>query len=137
MIGINDLADGIDSEEVYKKYKNIIQRISEKSPGTKIYIQSLLPVNMQLLVNLIDFGVDVQGAVDAPRWRSMPGGELLLENRFPLQTVDYLAKQGHHIEQLTEFSPFMGSAQAIKIDREQQLLTGGADGRRMACGLGI
>jgi lysophospholipase L1-like esterase len=49
MIGINDLADGIDSEEVYKKYKNIIQRISEKSPGTKIYIQSLLPVNVQLL----------------------------------------------------------------------------------------
>ncbi len=93
--------------------------------------------NMQVLVNLIDYGVDVQSAVDAPRWRSMPGGELLLENRFPLQTVDYLAKQGHHIEQLTEFSPFMGSAQAIKIDREQQLLTGGADGRRMACGLGI
>ena len=92
--------------------------------------------NMQVLVNLIDFGVDVQSAVDAPRWRSMPDGELLLENRFPPETVDRLSKQGHQIEQLTDFSPIMGSAQAIKIDRQQQLLTGGADGRRMACGLG-
>ncbi|NNF46744.1 MAG: hypothetical protein HKN69_08240 [Desulfofustis sp.] len=92
--------------------------------------------NMQMLVNLIDFGVDVQCAVDAPRWRSMPAGELLLENRFPQATIDHLSRQGHQIEQLTGFSPLMGSAQAIKIDRERQILTGGADGRRMASGLG-
>jgi lysophospholipase L1-like esterase len=49
MIGINDLAYGEDFQEVYKNYEKIIQRISEKSPRTKIYIQSLLPVNMQLL----------------------------------------------------------------------------------------
>ena len=92
--------------------------------------------NMQVLVNLIDFGVDVQSAVDAPRWRSMPDGELLLENRFPPETINQLSNQGHQIEHLTDFSPIMGSAQAIKIDRQQQILTGGADGRRMACGLG-
>ena len=49
MIGINDLADGADFHKVLENYKVIIQRISEKSPGTKIYIQSLLPVNKQLL----------------------------------------------------------------------------------------
>ena len=49
MIGINDLADGISFQKVLENYKVIIQRISAKSPGTKIYIQSLLPVNKQLL----------------------------------------------------------------------------------------
>ena len=49
MIGINDLADGTDLQKVLENYKVIIQRISEKSPGTKIYIQSLLPVNKKLL----------------------------------------------------------------------------------------
>jgi lysophospholipase L1-like esterase len=49
MIGINDLARGTDFRDVFKNYKLIIQRISEKSPGTKIYIQSLLPVNRELL----------------------------------------------------------------------------------------
>lgn len=92
--------------------------------------------NMQLLVNLIDFGADAQGAVDAPRWRSMPDGELLLENRFPETTLHRLSDKGHHTQQLPAFSPVMGSAQAIRIDRQQRLLTGGADGRRMAYGLG-
>ena len=91
---------------------------------------------MQVLVNLIDFGADAQGAVDAPRWRSMPDGELLLEDRFPFETVDHLSNRGHRIEQLSDFSSLMGSAQAIKIDRENHIITGGADGRRMACGLG-
>ena len=49
MIGINDLAYGADFQNVFQNYKIIIQRILEKSPGTKIYIQSLLPVNKQLL----------------------------------------------------------------------------------------
>jgi gamma-glutamyltranspeptidase/glutathione hydrolase len=93
--------------------------------------------NMQVLVNLIDFGSDVQGAVDAPRWRSMPDGELLLENRFGSEAVDLLSGKGHRIRQLRDFSAFMGSAQAIKIDRKSGVLTGGADGRRMAYGLGI
>jgi gamma-glutamyltranspeptidase/glutathione hydrolase len=92
--------------------------------------------NMQVLVNLIDFGADAQGAVDAPRWRSMPDGELLLETRFPFETVNQLSKRGHNIKQLIDFSSLMGSAQAIKIDREKHILTGGADGRRMAYGLG-
>ena len=92
--------------------------------------------NMQVLVNFLDFAGDVQGAVDAPRWRSMPDGELLLEQRFPEGTLAGLSRKGHQVYQVAEFSPLMGSAQAIFIDRERQLLSGGADGRRMAYGLG-
>ena len=92
--------------------------------------------NMQLLVNLIDFGTDVQGAVDAPRWRSHPDGELLIENRFPEDTMRSLSQKGHVVKKVDQFSSLMGSAQAIRIDREQQVLMGGADGRRLGYGLG-
>ncbi|MGI9538399.1 MAG: gamma-glutamyltransferase [Desulfocapsaceae bacterium] len=92
--------------------------------------------NIQLLVNLIDFDADVQGAVDAPRWRSLPDGELLIENRFPEETMRNLSQKGHVVKKVEQFSSLMGSAQAIRIDREQHLLTGGADGRRLGYGLG-
>lgn len=92
--------------------------------------------NMQVLANLIDFDADVQGAVDAPRWRSMPDGELVVENRFPEKTIQELVQKGHVVKQVEGFSSLMGSAQAIRIDRESPLLTGGADGRRVGYCLG-
>ena len=49
MIGINDLNQGVDVSDIVNNYKQIIQIISDKSPGTKIYVQSILPVNEQLL----------------------------------------------------------------------------------------
>jgi lysophospholipase L1-like esterase len=49
MIGINDLNQGVDVLDIVRNYKQIIQIISDKSPGTKIYVQSILPVNEQLL----------------------------------------------------------------------------------------
>jgi len=49
MIGINDLGWGVDVQEIVLNYKRIIQKISEASPNTTIYVQSLLPVNAELL----------------------------------------------------------------------------------------
>lgn len=92
--------------------------------------------NIQVLVNLIDFGVDVQAAVDAPRWRSMPDGRLLLEGRYTEPIVDQLAQRGHRVHTVEGFDPVMGSAQALSIDRDAGVLLGGADGRRMGYGLG-
>jgi lysophospholipase L1-like esterase len=45
MIGINDLSWGIKIDSVIHNYVNIIKRIKFLSPETKIYIQSILPVN--------------------------------------------------------------------------------------------
>jgi lysophospholipase L1-like esterase len=49
MIGINDLGWGADIQEIVLNYKEIIQKITETSPSTTIYVQSVLPVNEQLL----------------------------------------------------------------------------------------
>ena len=45
MIGINDLARGKTTDHVIKNTKLIIEQIQKASPKTKIYVQSLLPVN--------------------------------------------------------------------------------------------
>ena len=45
MIGINDLANGKTIEYIVNNIKRIVKTIQEKSPDTKIYLESLLPVN--------------------------------------------------------------------------------------------
>ena len=45
LIGINDLAKGAPPANILQNIETIIQRIRLSSPETKIYIQSLLPVN--------------------------------------------------------------------------------------------
>jgi len=45
MIGINDLARGIPQEVIINNYKRVATLIREASPKTKIYFQSILPVN--------------------------------------------------------------------------------------------
>jgi lysophospholipase L1-like esterase len=45
MIGINDLAKGRAANEVADNIQVIIKKIKNTSPGTELYLQSLLPVN--------------------------------------------------------------------------------------------
>ena len=48
MIGTNDLAYGKTTEHVIENYKTIIKRIQSASPETKIYIESVLPVDYDI-----------------------------------------------------------------------------------------
>jgi lysophospholipase L1-like esterase len=45
LIGINDVARNTPDSMIMNNYKRIIQRIKSESPSTKIYFQTLLPVN--------------------------------------------------------------------------------------------
>ena len=45
MIGTNDLAYGKSVEHVIENHKKIMARIKEESPKTKVYIESVLPVD--------------------------------------------------------------------------------------------
>lgn len=45
MIGINDLASGISPDSISKNIVRIIDNVQQNSPKTKIYVQSVLPVN--------------------------------------------------------------------------------------------
>ena len=45
LIGINDLSRNISVDEITGRYREILQRIQKETPGTKVYVQSVMPVN--------------------------------------------------------------------------------------------
>jgi len=45
MIGYNDLSKGVNFETIISNYRKIIQLIRTQSPETRVYVQSVLPVN--------------------------------------------------------------------------------------------
>ena len=96
------------------------------TPGRHAQVQT----NFQLAVDLIDFEMDVQEAIDAPRWYHDRGRRLRMEARWPEPVRRALTAKGHQIELLADFAPITGGAQAIAIDRETGVFAGGADPRR-------
>ena len=48
MIGINDLLNNIEANKVLDNYQKIITSIKNSSPKTKIYIESILPMNFEI-----------------------------------------------------------------------------------------
>ena len=46
MIGTNDIGDGTSKEDIIKNIDEIISMIKEKEPDTKIYLETIYPVNL-------------------------------------------------------------------------------------------
>lgn len=49
LIGINDMKRGTPKEMILNNYKKIIRMVKEQSPKTKLYVQSILPINKAML----------------------------------------------------------------------------------------
>lgn len=92
--------------------------------------------HVQFLINLIDFGMNLQEAMDTPRIRHLKGMEVYLEEGIPDETARALAERGHQI--IKQFSPVnqVGGGQAIFLDREQNVLLGASDRRKDGFALG-
>jgi gamma-glutamyltranspeptidase/glutathione hydrolase len=86
----------------------------------------------QLVTNLVDYGMDVQAAIDAPR-AFFVGEQTVVERGLPSASIDGLAALGHDV--LVGQLPW-GGAQAIRIDAERGVLIGGSDPRKDGCALG-
>ena len=84
------------------------------------------------VTNVIDYGMDVQEALDSPRAFHFDG-VLEAERGVPPETLSALAKLGHKVE-LAELPH--GGGQAIWIDWKTGVLTGGSDPRKDGCALG-
>jgi gamma-glutamyltranspeptidase/glutathione hydrolase len=80
----------------------------------------------QVLINLIDFGMDVQQAGEAPRFRHS-GDEVLLESAFTEDVRSSLARLGHHVASTLDA---WGGYQGILIDPRTGVLMGGSDPRK-------
>lgn len=88
--------------------------------------------HVHLVTGLLDCGLDVQQAIDAPRIFHF-GGALALEAGIPRETAEALAAMGHDV--CPAGAP-LGGGQAVTIDRETGVLVGGSDPRKDGCALG-
>jgi gamma-glutamyltranspeptidase / glutathione hydrolase len=93
---------------------------------------------MQTLINMIDFGMNVQQAIEAPRWstRSFPAspfphtmrpGDLSVESRIADTIQKALATKGHKLSTSGPWS--LGANAAIVVDPRTGTLLAGADPR--------
>ena len=92
---------------------------------------------IQILTNLLDFGMDPQAAVEAPRWWSFPGTdpatisremELRVEAEMPEATVHALEAMGHRVVRRRP-GVYDGKVQLIVRDPQRGILMGASDPR--------
>jgi gamma-glutamyltranspeptidase/glutathione hydrolase len=89
--------------------------------------------SQQIIVNVVDFGMNIQDALDAPRWRSLPGTVIGLEPAIGEEVRTGLEAKGYKI---TKQDVYFGGAQAIMIDPETGSLLGASDKRIGGIALG-
>ncbi len=101
--------------------------------------------HVQVLVNLIDFGMNVQEAGDAPRVEHVgsptptgkkgdkEGGTTKAERGLPAAVVTELLRRGHQVAGVPSNS---GGYQAILIDPRTGMLHGGSEYRKDGCAVG-
>ncbi len=112
------------------------------TPGADTQVQT----NLQVITHVLDFGMTVAEAVEAPRWRhtqdmmesTVPhtaNDELQMESRFPEHVREGLRKKGHTLNVLGKWAG-PGSEVMIQIDPGTGALSGGADPRRDGYAIG-
>jgi len=103
--------------------------------GTRIF-----PSLAQILINIIDFGMPLDAAIEAPRFFSYSVNgkvrDLSVEPRIPEPTLAALKALGHTIALKEPYDKYFGGAQGIMILRDKNKLIGGADSRRDGVGAG-
>jgi gamma-glutamyltranspeptidase/glutathione hydrolase len=100
------------------------------TPGAHWQVQT----NLQMLVNTLEFGMDPQAAIEAPRFiigdqLSVGDPQVKLESRYGEATIDALRQIGHEVEIAGPWGS-AGSAQLIARDHETGLLSGATEVRR-------
>ncbi len=106
------------------------------TPGADTQVQT----NLQVITHVLDFGMTVAEAVEAPRWRNTQNptesnfphtcaNELLVESRYDAETLESLRQRGHTLNVLGGWEA-TGSEMMIQVDPQTGALHGGADPRR-------
>jgi gamma-glutamyltranspeptidase len=99
-------------------------------------------IHLQTYVNLIDHGLNIQEALEAPRWLSgrfalgEPRDTLHIEARFPAATIDELERRGHRLDRWGDWNELAGHAHGIVIDPDSGMRYGGSDPRSDGAAIG-
>jgi gamma-glutamyltranspeptidase len=106
------------------------------TPGADTQVQS----NFQVLVNLIDFDLNITEAVEYPRWKDILSptesnyphtftNEVMIEDRFAPEILTDLENKGHKIRKLNAWDGLVGREMIIKANSSTNTLEGAADPR--------
>jgi len=106
--------------------------LSMGTPGS----WGILQTTPQFLTNVLDHGMNVQQAIDSPRFRVSTGLNVDMEERVPLHVRESLEMKGHQVNVLPAWSRIVGGAQGIQFDFAEGTFQGGADPRRDGYALG-
>ena len=99
-------------------------------------------IHLQTYVGMIDHGLDIQQAVQAPRWLSgrfalgQARDTLHVEARFPGETVAELERRGHTVNRWGDWNELAGHAHGITIDPQTGMRCGGSDPRSDGAAIG-
>ncbi|MBE9605382.1 gamma-glutamyltransferase [Acetobacteraceae bacterium H6797] len=114
------------------------------TPGNDVQPQAML----QVLLNLLHFGMEPQAAIEAPRVAtyafpssSSPHdyfpGRLSLEGRIPAETKAALAAKGHVIADWPDWTSVAGCVELVRTEPKTGLISAAADPRRPAYAIAI
>ena len=92
--------------------------------------------HVQVLINLVDFGMNIQDALESPRVRHLEGMEIILEDPLKSHVSNELERRGHRILGDDFETNQFGGGQGIIVDPDSGVLLGGSDPRKDGCALG-
>src|SRR5262245_40171931 len=92
-------------------------------------------VQVQIISNLIDFGMTPQESISTPRFNHIEGAKVGLEPEISESVKAELTRRGHQVVGGNPES--FGGAHAIVIDPESGAFVGGSDPRKGGCALGF
>jgi gamma-glutamyltranspeptidase/glutathione hydrolase len=107
--------------------------LSIGTPGS----YGILQTQPQMLLNVLEFGLSVQEAIEAPRVRVYRDRLVDAEARIPAETREALARRGHEVNVIDDWSWIVGGGQGLARDSESGALMAGADPRRDGYALAI
>lgn len=99
-------------------------------------------IHLQTYVAMLDFGLDIQQALEMPRWLSgrfalgEPRDLLNIEARFPQATMLELERRGHTLRRWRAWEELAGHCHGITLDHESGMRIGGADPRSDGAAIG-
>lgn len=112
------------------------------TPGADTQVQT----NLQMITDVVDYGLNVSEAVESPRWRHLQSptestiphiceDALQMEGRFPAATVQELRDKGQPVKPIGDWEA-SGSEMMIEVNAETGALFGAADPRRDGYAIG-
>lgn len=107
--------------------------LSIGTPGS----YGILQTQPQMLLNFLEFGLNLQEAIEAPRIRVYRDRLLDAESRIDEATRAALGRRGHQVNVIDDWSWVVGGGQGIARDPESGALMAGADPRRDGYALAI